>query len=663
MRIPIRLKLAGALAVPLVALVGVAGYEVARADRRANEVSEETALATAAVGPGSLISTLQEERNFASVDALGMLGQLQLPVASFEEARANVDTARAQLERFVANSDADVVAAFDEGLLEVTEDLEELRGDVDGSELPEGLENAPWANEVFNRYTALIQTLIDGTTGIAFQVDSAELRTGVELINLATLNYETGARLVRSILLPVLTGDTSLAPRLNVASQIAELQDQQAEMLARSVGPYAGIPEQGVLTEENDTQLAHFRSYISTGTTDVAALAEAVGTTDDTGTLHMRSLAADALQQEAARALDDANTQRQLVILLAIALVGTGLGVTVLASRSITNPLRSLTGQARAMASAHLPAAVQQVLDTPAGEDVVVPEVPPIDVATRDEVANVAAVLNSVQHSALDLAVEQAALRKNIADSFVNLGRRNQNLLDRQLEFITDLERQEQEPERLEGLFRLDHLATRMRRNAESLLRLAGGNDTTQSGWGGPVPVVDVVRGALGEVEGYDRVDVRTLEPAVLGASAGADLAHALAELVENALAFSPPEERVQIRGRRTDGGGYVLAVVDQGVGMSQEQLDISNRRLAGQESFTVAPSRYLGHYVAGHLATTLGVTIRLEQEPTSGITARIEIPPTLLIGTGAAVPATGHDPFDQSDTDPSGPMSPLLTD
>jgi K+-sensing histidine kinase KdpD len=312
------------------------------------------------------------------------------------------------------------------------------------------------------------------------------------------------------------------------------------------------------------------------------------------------------------------------------------------------------------MAADRLPTAVQDVLETPAGEDVVVPEVTPIEVRTRDEVANVAAALNTVQTSALDLAVEQAALRKNIADSFVNLGRRNQNLLDRQLEFITDLERQEQEPERLEGLFRLDHLATRMRRNAESLLRLAGGGDTTQSGWGGPVPIVDVVRGALGEVEGYDRVDVRTLEPAVLNATAGADLAHALAELVENALAFSPPDERVQVRGRQSN-GGYVLAVMDQGVGMSPEQLEAANRRLAGRESFTVAPSRYLGHYVAGHLASSLGVTIRLEQEPTSGITARIEIPSGLLVGSGFGAEQAGRDdPFATPDDDS---MSTLLTD
>jgi signal transduction histidine kinase len=309
----------------------------------------------------------------------------------------------------------------------------------------------------------------------------------------------------------------------------------------------------------------------------------------------------------------------------------------VLATYSITSPLRSLTRQARHMATERLPKAVQAVLDTPLGEDVVVPKVPRIKVRTRDEVADVAAALNTVQGSALDLAVEQAALRKNIADSFVNLGRRNQNLLDRQLDFITDLERQEQDAERLEGLFRLDHLATRMRRNAESLLRLAGGGDTTQAGWGGPVPIVDVVRGALGEVEDYQRVDVRALQPATLSGGAAADLAHIVAELVENGLTFSPPHERIEVRGRRAE-HGYTLAIIDQGVGMTEEQLETANRRLAGKESFTVAPSRYLGHYVAGHLAAAHGIRIELENNG-AGTTARLEIPSNLLVDhTAAAV-------------------------
>ena len=249
-----------------------------------------------------------------------------------------------------------------------------------------------------------------------------------------------------------------------------------------------------------------------------------------------------------------------------------------------------------------------------------------------------------MQRSALDLAVEQAVLRKNIADSFVNLGRRNQELLDRQLDLITDLERRADDPDRLEGLFRLDHLATRMRRNAESLLRLAGGDEVLQGDWGAPVPVVDVIRGALGEVEGYQRVEVMSLDSALIDGSAGADIAHAVAELVENALTFSPPQENVKIRGRRR-GDGYVIAVMDQGVGMSEEQLTVANRRLAGQESFTVAPSRYLGHYVAGHLASTHRVRISLQQETLGGITARIDIPSSILIDDTGMVPVQAQQP------------------
>ena len=332
----------------------------------------------------------------------------------------------------------------------------------------------------------------------------------------------------------------------------------------------------------------------------------------------LRSDISDALTARADELKSDARAQRDLVAALAVVAVAVALVGTILASFSITRPLRSLTGQAEDMASERLPNAVQQVLDTPLGEDVEVPHVEPITVNTRDEVADVADALNTVQRSALDLAVEQAVLRKNIADSFVNLGRRNQELLDRQLDLITDLERRADDPDRLEGLFRLDHLATRMRRNAESLLRLAGGDEVLQGDWGAPVPVVDVIRGALGEVEGYQRVEVMSLDAALIDGSAAADIAHAVAELVENALTFSPPQENVKIRGRRR-GDGYVIAVMDQGVGMSEEQLEVANRRLAGEESFTVAPSRYLGHYVAGHLASATGCGSRSSRRRSAG--------------------------------------------
>jgi hypothetical protein len=233
----------------------------------------------------------------------------------------------------------------------------------------------------------------------------------------------------------------------------------------------------------------------------------------------------------------------------------------------------------------------------------------------------------------LDLAVEQAVLRRNIADSFVNLGRRNQNLLGRQLDFITELESNETNPDTLSNLFRLDHLATRMRRNAESLLVLAGIEPPRK--WAAPVRLSDVIRAALGEVEDYQRVTVRGVEPATIVGAAAADLAHLLAELIENALVFSPPDQVVDIRGRsRPD--GYTLAIIDSGLGMTAADIEAANRRLAGEESFTVAPSKYLGHYVAGNLAARHGIVVHLDNSPGNGVTATVSIPLGLLTADAA---------------------------
>ena len=227
------------------------------------------------------------------------------------------------------------------------------------------------------------------------------------------------------------------------------------------------------------------------------------------------------------------------------------------------------------MAGQRLPAAVQEILETPVNETVVQPEVEPVRVHAGGEVHDVEVALNKVQDSAVSLAVEQATLRRNIADAYVNLGRRNQNLLSRQLEFITQLENDESDPETLEHLFRLDHLATRMRRNAESLLVLAG--LAPPRTWSAPVAMGDVVRGALGEVEGYRRVRLRHVDDARVDGAAAADVSHVIAELVENALSFSPPDADVEVYGRRDD-HGYVITIIDSGIGMHDEELERGER-------------------------------------------------------------------------------------
>jgi hypothetical protein len=207
----------------------------------------------------------------------------------------------------------------------------------------------------------------------------------------------------------------------------------------------------------------------------------------------------------------------------------------------------------------------------------------------------------------------------------VNLGRRNQNLLGRQLDFITELETNESDPDTLASLFQLDHLATRMRRNAESLLVLAGIEPSRR--WSAPVRVSDVIRAALGEVENYERVQIEPIEPAPIVGSAAADVAHLLAELIENALSFSPPDVSVVIRGRWREPDGYRLTIIDQGIGMSAEAVAVANVRLAGSESFTVAPSKYLGHYVAGNLAARHGIQVQLVSQSGRGTVAGVDLP------------------------------------
>jgi signal transduction histidine kinase len=319
--------------------------------------------------------------------------------------------------------------------------------------------------------------------------------------------------------------------------------------------------------------------------------------------------------------------QRRYISLALGAFIGTVV-LTWLLARSITRPLRALTAAARHVATEHLPAAVGEILAAPPGADVRVPEAVPVDVHSRDEVADVAEALGDVQTTALDLAAGQAALRRNLADAFVSLGRRNQALLTRQLELITDLEATESHPNALADLFQLDHMATRMRRNAESLLVL-GGLRAPRT-WTVPVPLDRILRAALGEIEDYRRVAWSWVEPAVVDGSIAADLTHLIAELLENAVAASPPGDRVEVTGH-SHVEGYSLAISDIGPGMSDTHVEQANRRLRGDELYTVAPSSYLGHYVAGQLAGRHGIRLEVDSRRARGLTATVELPARLL--------------------------------
>ena len=422
--------------------------------------------------------------------------------------------------------------------------------------------NAVEAGEVFDQYSMLMATLFDANREISFAIDDNGLRRGVDLYSLTAQQTNTLALLVRDLIIPAALQQRLDQPDLvaPVARDLAQLRAGEAAIRTKAEGAYAPLAEALLATDHIVALPQLAQQALDTGTVPIDAVVEnSLGTNADTfGYLVFRDAIRDEITERAddAKAAADARLQRYLVLaLLATALAALA---TWVVSRSITRPLRSLDRQARDLAVDRLPTSVRDILETPLGEDVQVPSAGPIVVKSRDEVGDVVNALNTVQDSALDLAIEQAVLRRNLADSFVNLGRRNQNLLSRQLDFITVLEAAEVEPEVLASLFRLDHLATRMRRNAESLLVLAGIDPPRK--WSAPLRLNDVVRAALGEVEDYHRVTAQDFGAVTVMGSVGADLAHLVAELVENALTFSPPGAPVEVRGRPRPDGGFAVA-------------------------------------------------------------------------------------------------------
>ncbi len=656
----IRSKLALALAVPLLALVAVAGYEVLDAKAQVDEASEQAELVDGSLGPGSLVVHLQNERNRAAINLIGLGDAAELAVKDNPEARGFTDPAAEDFRRETDSRGGLVRSAF-EPAWAAFEDLEALRADVDAYTGPMDSTNVEFADEVFQRYTAVIEAFFDGTSRVALNVDDASLRHGAEIVDATTRQGERRARIVRDVVQATITGHLDdAAVRQNVAALFDRTRGFDDTIRTNASGPYAGVADETFAEAGVKSFNEQIEAYLAGDGVQIDPLLTAVAADPTIGYTGLRTRAAAVLGAETDRMQDDAAARQTLFLGIAAGGLVVALLVTWLASRSITRPLRSLKAQAEEMAGTRLPAAVRQILDTPPGDDVVIPEVEPIAVKTKDEVSHVAAALSHVQSSAVDLAVEQAVLRRNISDSYINLGRRNQNLLSRQLDFITDLERNETDPDTLEGLFRLDHLATRMRRNAESLLVLAGIEPPRQ--WSAPVKLSDVVRAALGEVEDYQRVVVRNLEPASVTGAVAADVAHVLAELIENGLSFSPPEQSVEVKGRLTT-SGYTLAVTDNGLGMAPDDVERANRRLAGKESFTVAPSRYLGHYVAGHLASRLGVVVELQDSPAGGITARIDLPMALLADEELdRTLASAHQPEPVAVAASAGPTAATLS-
>jgi signal transduction histidine kinase len=335
-------------------------------------------------------------------------------------------------------------------------------------------------------------------------------------------------------------------------------------------------------------------------------------------------LAADVAGQ--ASTLRSQSTSNLLVSsILTVLLLGLVVLVSTLVARSLIRPLRKLRVDALDIARHRLPEMVRQISEG-VGESA---EIEPIGVTGADEIGEVARAFDQVYQEAVRLAVHEATLRGNLNATFVNLSRRSQTLVERQLGIIDSLEQAEQDPERLSSMFRLDHLAVRMRRNSENLLVLAGHEEVRK--WSNPVSLLDVVRAAISEIEEYERV-ITNIQPTILiSGRATSDVVRLIAELLENAATFSPVTTQVLVTGQTVTSGGALIEIVDEGLGMADQDLERENWRLDNPPEIDVAASRQMGLFVVGRLAARHGVRVRLRHSPSSGVSVLVWLPETLM--------------------------------
>ncbi|MGW5732782.1 MULTISPECIES: nitrate- and nitrite sensing domain-containing protein [Streptomyces] len=332
-----------------------------------------------------------------------------------------------------------------------------------------------------------------------------------------------------------------------------------------------------------------------------------------------------------------------ILLVLGVSLVG-----AFVVARSMIRSLRRLQDTATKVAQDRLPELVKQLSE--ADPQDVDTSVESVGVHSRDEIGQVAAAFDDVHREAVRLAAEQALLRGNVNAMFTNLSRRSQGLIQRQLSLISELESREADPDQLSSLFKLDHLATRMRRNGENLLVLAGEEPGRR--WTRPVPLVDVLRAAASEVEQYERIELSAVPTTEVAGRVVNDLVHLLAELLENATSFSSPQTKVKVTGHALPDGRVLIEIHDTGIGLSPEDLAAINERLASPPTVDVSVSRRMGLFVVGRLSQRHGIRIQLRPSDSGGTTALVMLPVDVAQGgkkapnkPGAPTPGQGGGP------------------
>ncbi|MFF3614281.1 nitrate- and nitrite sensing domain-containing protein [Streptomyces sp. NPDC002580] len=620
----IRRKIVALLLVPLVSLTAIWAFATVLTGREAGELFSVSDIVEKIAYPTEdTVRVLQQERRQTLVylaDPRASDG-----IAALRRSRSATDRTVAQLRR--NSRDKDVREELGGGtserltsLLDAVDGIEPLRGGVE-----DGTVDRAHALDLYNQLVDPCYVLLANL----HVVDDVELdKQGRALVNVSRARE-------------LLSREDALLGSALVAGHITreELRDISDLVAQRTLLYDVSLP---LLPAAERERFQRYWRNAGTGPLRMAEQTVAGSTAGEPRGVTARSWdgAADRVLDELGTLEDRAGDHYQdrvrpvaMAVILKAVVAGVvglialliSLVMSVRIGRSLIRDLRRLRLEAHEASGVRLPSVMRRLS---AGEQVdVETEVPRLEY-DRNEIGEVGQALNTLQRAAVEAAVKQSELREGVSEVFVNLARRSQVLLHKQLTLLDTMERRTDDTDELADLFRLDHLTTRMRRHAEGLVILSGAAPSRQ--WRKPVQLMDIVRAAVAEVEDYERIEVRRLPRVALTGPAVADLTHLVAELLENATVFSPPHTAVHVVGERV-GNGFTLEIHDRGLGMAAEALLDANLRLAETPEFELSDTDRLGLFVVSRLAQRQNVRVSLQPSPYGGTTAVVFMPDALL--------------------------------
>jgi HAMP domain-containing protein len=656
---PIRTKLLVSLLGPLLVLAVLALVGIRQNQAESDRAERSTAFARLAAGLAPLIHELQAERSL-SISYLDS-GRRRWGRQLATQRRAvdqEAATYRANAQRLSADDEL-LAEKIEYGLSELGR-IGEQRQAIDGARIDaaelavgpsielheeEGEEELEHATKeghgpldtpgkALDQYTDTISDLLDINGEIAPRSNNAELLKGVAA-SVALARAKDFADSQRSLLENVYAanrfqGDEHARLSALVAAETvytaqfdASATEAQHELLEETVA--------GPEVERVDTFVERALDSKSATAPKLGIKPqywfEAMSVKLDRMRVVEERLSADVIATSTA-VKQGADRRAWLYSLLLAAALVLAVALALITARSLIRPVRRLEAAAEETAERRLPGVVQRLQD---GEqvDLAAESAPPIEVRSSDEIGHLAEAFNSVHRVAVRVAGREAALRRSVGDMFLNLARRSQSLIERQLEVIDELEASGSEAEVRAGLGELDHLATRMRRNAENLIILSGSEPARR--WRGPISLTEVVQASVEEVKEHTRVELLPLDQVEVVGHAAADVMHLLAELIENAVTFSAPGTKALVAGQPLP-SGYLLEIEDQGLGMTDEQLVKVNQRLAKPPDIDFALAKMLGFFVVTQLASKHGIKVQLRHSWYGGITALVLLPRQLIV-------------------------------